>query len=350
MQEWVKRQSAVSEQQGSSFIGLYRLGGVLICERGARLRHLDLKVAAADAAHWWRTGQIPLRPTPRESLKDKSFIVAPNGQPGIVHAKDATNSDEARPSKCAQEYLEWALGVIWRLLMQEDIAEDSEKCGELKGVLENLADAQVALQSGQDRRGHAISHKQIGQGLERMLAFMEDAATWDRFCAKTPPPARQSPSLWGRLTRSLAFAFSKPETNADPIREDAAFLKRAITRAGALLQCCFGSSEYDQAISTYGDDLITKATLNVSALGDVLVFLFQFVVVPAGFVALLWATIQYSLLLIPVDVGFAAALCFLLPTWWKKHAKMFRRAADLQRRQAEIAEQLLTCGGSRVES
>jgi len=35
-----------------------------VCEQGARLRNLDLETAAVDAAHWWRTGQIPLRPTP----------------------------------------------------------------------------------------------------------------------------------------------------------------------------------------------------------------------------------------------------------------------------------------------
>jgi hypothetical protein len=40
------------------------VGPVLVCERGARLRKLDLEVAAADARHWWKTGLVPLRPTP----------------------------------------------------------------------------------------------------------------------------------------------------------------------------------------------------------------------------------------------------------------------------------------------
>ncbi len=26
---------------------------ILVCEQGARLRHLDLDTAAADARHWW---------------------------------------------------------------------------------------------------------------------------------------------------------------------------------------------------------------------------------------------------------------------------------------------------------
>ena len=42
----------------------YRIDAVLICEQGATLRNLDLKIAAADARHWWKTGQVPLRPTP----------------------------------------------------------------------------------------------------------------------------------------------------------------------------------------------------------------------------------------------------------------------------------------------
>ena len=43
----------------------YRLGPILVCEEGARKRNLDLDVAGADARHWWETGQVPLRATPR---------------------------------------------------------------------------------------------------------------------------------------------------------------------------------------------------------------------------------------------------------------------------------------------
>lgn len=37
---------------------------VLVCERGARKRGLDMAIAAADAKYWWETGKAPLRPTP----------------------------------------------------------------------------------------------------------------------------------------------------------------------------------------------------------------------------------------------------------------------------------------------
>ena len=37
---------------------------ILMCEQGAKARGLNLEVAAADAARWWETGRVPLRPTP----------------------------------------------------------------------------------------------------------------------------------------------------------------------------------------------------------------------------------------------------------------------------------------------
>jgi len=49
---------------GTMFGGFYRIGPILVCEKGARLRNLDLKVAAADAKYWWETGKVPLRVTP----------------------------------------------------------------------------------------------------------------------------------------------------------------------------------------------------------------------------------------------------------------------------------------------
>lgn len=39
---------------------------ILMCELGARKRGLDMEVAASDARHWWKTGQVPIRPTPLE--------------------------------------------------------------------------------------------------------------------------------------------------------------------------------------------------------------------------------------------------------------------------------------------
>ena len=44
--------------------------GILVCEQGAKLRGLDLEVAAADAKHWWETGLMPLRATPVATTKE----------------------------------------------------------------------------------------------------------------------------------------------------------------------------------------------------------------------------------------------------------------------------------------
>ena len=63
----------------------YTLGPILVCEEGARLRGLDLDVAAADARHWWGTGLVPLRATPtsdeqkEEGQEAEEQSAAPNG-------------------------------------------------------------------------------------------------------------------------------------------------------------------------------------------------------------------------------------------------------------------------------
>lgn len=44
---------------------------LLMCEQGARRRGIDLNLAAADARHWWKTGLVPLRPTPKEQQSDE---------------------------------------------------------------------------------------------------------------------------------------------------------------------------------------------------------------------------------------------------------------------------------------
>ena len=37
---------------------------ILMCRMGAEKRGIDLAWASRDAQHWWKTGQVPLRPTP----------------------------------------------------------------------------------------------------------------------------------------------------------------------------------------------------------------------------------------------------------------------------------------------
>ena len=68
-----ERHQQMNENGGMGSV-FYRLGPILVCEQGAKLRKLDLEVAAADAVHWWKTGQVPLRPTPK--LESRRFTGA----------------------------------------------------------------------------------------------------------------------------------------------------------------------------------------------------------------------------------------------------------------------------------
>jgi hypothetical protein len=63
--EMQRRHKAAQRQMGVSGAAFfYRIGPILVCEQGAKLRNLDLDVAAEDARHWWETGEVPLRATP----------------------------------------------------------------------------------------------------------------------------------------------------------------------------------------------------------------------------------------------------------------------------------------------
>jgi len=44
---------------------------ILVCEEAAKLRNLDLDIAAADAKHWWETELVPLRATPLAGIVKK---------------------------------------------------------------------------------------------------------------------------------------------------------------------------------------------------------------------------------------------------------------------------------------
>jgi len=61
----VKAKRKLSQLAGSQAITFMSgPSAILMCEQGAKLRGIDLGVAAADAKHWWETGQAPLRATP----------------------------------------------------------------------------------------------------------------------------------------------------------------------------------------------------------------------------------------------------------------------------------------------
>lgn len=63
--EMQRRVGQTATSLGMPLHTVYRIGPILVCEQGAKRRNLDLAVAAADARHWWQTGEVPLRATPR---------------------------------------------------------------------------------------------------------------------------------------------------------------------------------------------------------------------------------------------------------------------------------------------
>jgi hypothetical protein len=54
---------------GRLMVDSSRVGPILVCEQGAKLRNLDLEIAAADAKIWWETHLAPLRVTPLAGSK-----------------------------------------------------------------------------------------------------------------------------------------------------------------------------------------------------------------------------------------------------------------------------------------
>lgn len=71
LQDAINAREAAARGRGvalgmQGYVEIGRVGPILVCERGARLRGLDLRTASADATHWWRTGLVPLRATPKQ--------------------------------------------------------------------------------------------------------------------------------------------------------------------------------------------------------------------------------------------------------------------------------------------
>ena len=68
---------------------------VLVCEQGAKLRGIDLAVAAADARLWWETGKVRLRPTPMAKREKSPRPVKRADQKGPADRADGAISTES---------------------------------------------------------------------------------------------------------------------------------------------------------------------------------------------------------------------------------------------------------------
>jgi len=92
---------------GGMVSGFYRLGPILVCEQGAKLRNLDLEIAGADAKHWWATGQVPLRATPLSSTKSKGHTLAPAHETGSSNRKVPTTNRKPTASSITPKKKWW---------------------------------------------------------------------------------------------------------------------------------------------------------------------------------------------------------------------------------------------------
>jgi ribosomal protein S27E len=63
-QAQIKIQRMQQQLGATIFAGTGVFSPILMCELGAKKRGINMDVAAADAKHWWKTGQVPIRPTP----------------------------------------------------------------------------------------------------------------------------------------------------------------------------------------------------------------------------------------------------------------------------------------------
>lgn len=80
---------------------------ILMCERAARRRGLNLEVAAADAAHWWKTSQVPIRATPLappgsedpKPAPKKSTLVMPTAKIPTPQKPVDTRSSQENPAR-----------------------------------------------------------------------------------------------------------------------------------------------------------------------------------------------------------------------------------------------------------
>ena len=74
----------------NEYLSLQQYEPILICNKGAKIRNLDLKIAAEDARVWWETQKAPLRATPfavKASTKSTNFADAMVKKPKRTSSK-----------------------------------------------------------------------------------------------------------------------------------------------------------------------------------------------------------------------------------------------------------------------
>ncbi len=80
---------------------------ILMCKMGAEKRGIDLAVASYDAQHWWKTGQVPLRPTPMAGQPPLALPRIPQPPPIAVTDNSSSSNSNGQQScrYCGEQIL-----------------------------------------------------------------------------------------------------------------------------------------------------------------------------------------------------------------------------------------------------
>jgi len=161
MQQTQEQMHADAASSGGTFTGFYRLGPILVCEQGAKLRNLDLRVAAADAKCWWQTGRVPLRATPISlpSIKTESRT---------FKGESAQEAKEAAKAEIPEDQ-------IISLDVTRDAKEDTAKA-EGKNSSEAIEQAKARVPSEAFDVGDAKIIRDRRSGVVEVSAYSENEA------------------------------------------------------------------------------------------------------------------------------------------------------------------------------
>lgn len=150
-------------QSMQSRLGSIIIGGsgvfapILVCEQGAKLRNLDLEVAAADAKYWWETGHVPLRATPTAKTQSRIF-----------QGESVQEAEEAAKAQIPEDQ-------IVSLDVKREVKEDRAE-GEGRNTSEAIEQAKAHLPSEAFDVGEAEIIREGLNGVVEVSAYSEDDA------------------------------------------------------------------------------------------------------------------------------------------------------------------------------
>lgn len=121
------RQQIQSQVKSHVFMTTASANPILMCEQGARLRKIDLDVAAKDATYWWETGFVPLRATPPMSMLLPVARPPIKESPAEVMTSTSNNSSEDRTEKLLMLKGMFYKGLITQVEYENKKAEINSK-------------------------------------------------------------------------------------------------------------------------------------------------------------------------------------------------------------------------------